>query len=320
MKNNSNKYIEDAIRQKIGKEDKLVDAIMEALSIGKESAYRRMRGEVPYTFDDAMKIARKHNISLDSILGNQKNGATIVNANIIDCEDPISSYKSYLGAMIELLKDLRKRKDPIVYLALDSIPFSFFMSCYNLCKFRLYKWMHQMNNVGYQQAFCDVEFPEDVWKMHTETVREFFSLPDINFILDKKLFQTQVKEILLYVQLGLIDKESLALLKTELLKLLVDIEEMTIAKSTEQAKRTLYVSNISIDSSYLYFKAENYQASTVRILEISAVTTQDNWICTQQERWIESIKRYSTLISMSGGVDRFAFLSRQREYINMLNM
>lgn len=55
MKNPSNKYIEDIIKQRLHRNDKLVDVIMETLSLGKEAAYRRLRGEVPYTFDDIMK-------------------------------------------------------------------------------------------------------------------------------------------------------------------------------------------------------------------------------------------------------------------------
>lgn len=320
MKNFSNKHLENAIRQKIKTDEKLVDAIMETLSIGKESAYRRMRGEVPYTFDDAMKIALKHNISLDSILGSKKEGAAIISSSIVDIENPISSYKAYLTNLCGLIKDLKKRDNPTVYLALDIIPYSFFSSYYNLCKFRLYKWMHQMDNSGNLQMFTDMELPEDVWDLHVETLNEFSTLPDINYILDKKLFQRQVKDILLHVQLGLIEKESLELLKNELMQLLGDIEEMTNAKATDPTKRTLYISNISVESSHLYFEADNYQTSTLRVFGISAITTQDKWICSQQKLWIESLKRYSTLISMSGGLDRFAFLNQQKEYINRLNI
>ena len=93
MKNPSNKYIEDIIRMKIHKDDKLVEVLMDVLSLGKEAVYRRLRGEVPYTFDDIMKISVRYTISLDEIVGNKTTGTVLGNTNIIDINDPITSYK-----------------------------------------------------------------------------------------------------------------------------------------------------------------------------------------------------------------------------------
>lgn len=318
MKNSSNKYIEDIIKQKLGEDEKLVDAIMETLAIGKESAYRRMRGEVPYTFDDIMKISTKYNISLDSIIGKKRDGAAVISTNFIDIDDPITSYKSSLIEQNKIYKDLKKRKNPSVYAAFNIIPLIFFASYYHLSKFRVYKWEYQMKRSIHQQTFSETKFPDDIWKLHQEMFNEFFSLPDINFIFDKNLFQQLVNDILMYTQLGLIDKESLGLLKNELMQLLDEVEKMTDSKPSDQVKRMFYLSNLSFESAYVCFEAENYQVSSLRVFGISNFTTRDKWIYLQQKRWIESLKRYSTLISISGGVDRFAFLCQQKEYINML--
>lgn len=319
MKNPSNKYIEDILREKIRKDDKLVDVIIDTLSIGKESAYRRLRGEVPYTFDDVMKISAKFNISLDSIVGNRRKGAALVNTSIIDIEDPIESYKNYLVTQREIFKELGKRENPKAYLAFNLIPYAFYSSYRVLTRFRLYRWFHQMNNTGNQLLFKDLDLSEDLWSMHKEMIKEFSLLPEIHFIFDTKLFLKLVKDIRLFVQLELIDRESLLLLKKELLQLLDDIEQMTKFSSDSEIKRSIYISNVSFETSYLYFEADDYHICSLRLLGISVISTQDEWICKQQKRWIESLKRYSTLVSVSGEINRLAFINQQKEYINEID-
>lgn len=106
MKNPSNKFIENIIRQKLRKDEKLVDAIMQTLSIGKESAYRRLRGEVPYTFEDIMKVSSRYNISIDAIVGTKMPGSALINTNIVDIEQPIESYFEYLTTHTTMLKQI----------------------------------------------------------------------------------------------------------------------------------------------------------------------------------------------------------------------
>lgn len=318
MKNPSNKYIEEIIKQKIHKDEKLVDVIMNILSLGKEAAYRRLRGEVPYTFDDIMKIAGKYNISLDAIVGNKIPGTALVNTNIIDIEDPFNSYKAYLDAQTAIFEEVNKRKNGKVYLAFNLIPYVFYSSYRALSKFRLYRWIHQMDTSGKQSRFNETQFPEDLWATHQKAINAFLRIKEVDFVFDKELFLNQVKDILLFAQLNLIDKEDMAQLKSELLQLLDDIAQMTSLPPESEIKRPLFISNVSFESSYLFFEAEDYQVGGLRLLGISVITTQHPWVCQQQKRWIESLKRYSTLISVSGEMDRYAFINQQREYINLL--
>lgn len=320
MKNSSNKYIENLIKQRINKDDKLVDVLMNTLSIGKESAYRRLRGEVPYTLDDALKIAARFNISLDSIVGEKTSGKAMITSNIIDIDYPVESYNEYLLYQYNTFHELNNRQNPKAYLAFNLIPFIFYPSDNVLSKFRLYRWIHQMDNFCNQPHFKDVEFPKGMWELQQKAVKEFSLLPDVHFIFDNDLFLRQVKDILLFVQLGLIDKESLQLLKKELYVLLEEIERMANLPADNAIKRHLYVSNVSFEASYLYYEAENFHTSGLRVLGISLITTQDPWVSLQLKKWIESLKRYSTLISISGEIDRLSFINRQKEHIKLLDL
>lgn len=320
IKNASNRYIEDLIKQRLRNDEKLVSEIMETLSIGKESAYRRLRGEVPYTLDDALKIAAKYNISLDSIVGERTMGRAIITTNIMDVEKPIASYKEYLTSQYDIFRRLNSLKSSRVTLAFNLIPFTFYSSHNILSKFRIYRWIHQLNTSGNHPHFKDVKFPDELWNLQKNAVDEFSKLADVSFIFDNDLFLKQIKDILLFVQLGLIDQESLKLLQVELYELLDSIEQMTNMPADNNFKRSIYVSNVSFEASYIYYEAEDLEISGLRVLGIGLISTQDPWISSQLRKWIESLKRYSTLISISGEIDRLTFINRQKEHIKILDI
>ena len=52
----------------------VVDEIAKVLDISTDSAYRRIRGEKPITFDDIQKLSSRYKISIDRFLHLQTNG------------------------------------------------------------------------------------------------------------------------------------------------------------------------------------------------------------------------------------------------------
>ena len=74
--------------------------------------------------------------------------------------------------------------------------------------------------------------------------------------------------------------------------------------------------SVDIEASYLHFESDDFQFSQVRIFSISAIDSYNEGLCNIQKKWIESLKKYSVLISKSGEIQRFEYLNKQREYID----
>ena len=72
-----NALLVNAIKKQIPKDDNLAKILMDYLCIGKEATYRRLRGEVPFTFAEAVIISRRFRISLDELINLQTNDKTI---------------------------------------------------------------------------------------------------------------------------------------------------------------------------------------------------------------------------------------------------
>ena len=68
---------------------------MDILYLGKEATYRRLRGEVPFTFAEVATISQHMGISLDKIVGADLNDNAIVNLNMLQtpCGDLLFYYR-----------------------------------------------------------------------------------------------------------------------------------------------------------------------------------------------------------------------------------
>ena len=56
----------------------------------------------------------------------------------------------------------------------------------------------------------------------------------------------------------------------------------------------------------------------IRVYSINSITTQDTEMFNSLKDWIQSLKKFSTMISESGEMQRIQFFNRQREIINTL--
>ena len=74
MKDALNNGLIKAMREHLPEETNLANYIMDIISIGKEAVYRRLRGEVPFTFYEVSLLSQSLGISLDQIVGTNRAG------------------------------------------------------------------------------------------------------------------------------------------------------------------------------------------------------------------------------------------------------
>ena len=102
--NDPNTNLIEAMKEKLPLKGKLADMLMDTLYIGKEAVYRRLRGEVPFTLQEAALVSRKLGISLDKIIGISFKSNAMFDMNIVDYDDPFESYYNILYKYVRLIK------------------------------------------------------------------------------------------------------------------------------------------------------------------------------------------------------------------------
>ncbi|MGM5631863.1 hypothetical protein O2K51_13275 [Apibacter raozihei] len=321
MGNPFNEALISYIRNHVPKND-VVNILMDTLCIGKEAAYRRMRGEVIFTLDEAAKISYQLGISLDNIIGIYHNKKAVFDVQLFNNESIhifMNSYCTTIKEYIQVFNKIENIKKSKAILAYNSLPFVLYTPYSHILKFRLFRWIHQSVSLQTPVFYSTINLSKELLTTQTKYAQNLETLASTHIILDKNTFTSFIIEIEYFYKLNLITDEELLSLKKELKQMLEDMEELArIGKNKKGNEVLIYISNINFEACYSYYEFEQFQVSHMRVFSINSISYQDPKVCEAQKEWIESLKRYAVLISQSGEIQRIEFFKSQYEHVENL--
>lgn len=316
--NELNAGLIEAIKEKLPAGSNLANTLMDILFIGREAIYRRLRGEVPFTLAEAAVISRKLGVSLDNMVGISFRDNAVFDMNVVHHDNPFETYHNILSKYTDLLKSMED--DPEAELATSSniIPQTLYLRHAVLSKFRLFKWMYQNDNIKCMH-FHELEIPAKLQNIQKEFVDATEKVHNISYIWDSRIFANMVNDVQYFSSINLLADEDKQKIKEELVLLTNELETLAReGKFNDDNKVNIYISNINFETTYSYIESTNVQLSMIRIYAINSISSQDAEMFISLKEWIQSLKKFSTLISESGEMQRIQFFNRQREIIGTL--
>lgn len=316
--NELNTGLVNAVKEKLPSKDNLANALMDILYIGKEAIYRRLRGEVPFTLAEAAVISRKLGISLDKMIGVSFRDNAVFDMNIVSSDKPFEAYYSILEKQVDLFRSVKEDETSEIGTSSNIIPQTLSLKYNMLSKFRLFKWMYQNENIKCKH-FEEMEIPQKMVEKQKEYSDLVSHIHSVDYIWDNMIFSHLVNDIQYFCSIHLITDEDKDLLKEELFLLIDEMEELSArGKSKAGNDVKIYISNINFEATYSYLDTSSTQLSLIRIYSINSITTQDQEMFRGLKEWIQSLKKFSTLISESGEMQRIQFFKQQREIVSIL--
>ena len=316
--NELNTGLVNAVKEKLPSKDNLANALMDILYIGKEAIYRRLRGEVPFTLTEAAVISRKLGISLDKMIGVSFRDNAVFDMNTVSSEKPFEAYYSILEKQVDLFRSVKEDETSEIGTSSNIIPQTLSLKYNMLSKFRLFKWMYQNENIKCKH-FEEMEIPQKMVEKQKEYSDLVSHIHSVDYIWDNMIFSHLVNDIQYFCSIHLITDEDKDMLKEELFLLIDEMEELSArGKSKAGNDVKIYISNINFEATYSYLDTSSTQLSLIRIYSINSITTQDQEMFRGLKEWIQSLKKFSTLISESGEMQRIQFFKQQREIVSIL--
>ena len=248
-----------------------------------------MRGEVPFTLQESALISRKLGISLDKIIGLSFKSNAMFNINIVDYDDPFESYYNILEKYVSLINTMPDDPNSVMGTSANIIPQTLYLKHELLAKFRLFKWMYQNKYIDCK-SFEELDIPPKLVNIQKDYVGMTRHIHSTDYIWDNMIFQHLINDIQYFASIHLISDETKEEIKKELFLLADELEELAI----------------------------NGKTADGNIYSINSITTMDNEIFCTLKEWIQSLKKFSTLISESGEMQRIQFFKQQREIIDAL--
>lgn len=308
-----NDHLIEAVKRKLPHGSNIAGFLMETLCIGREAAYRRLRGEVSFTLFESAVICRELEISLDALARADSNTIAVVNIYSILPQDSLNAYKAMLGAQIESFERVAKDPASELHIACSRLSLITCLNYEHIAKFTLFKWLYQKGALPHGLHYDSFEVPEDVAKLHKTYTRTASAINKGSCLWDNMILDYMLRDMRYFYNVNLLGKESMALLKEDLHRLLNDTEtSATRGKTMSGKEMQFYISNINFDATYGYITGNNVRQSIMTVCGPNLITSTDTVLFERVKQWVESQRKFSILISQSGEMQRITFFNKQR--------
>lgn len=319
--NNIQDFFIKALLEKIPKKTKLADFVAQTLCMEKETAYRRLRGEVPFSFREVALLAGNLNISLDEFL--IQTGTHIRKKMIMTLPEKYMTEvydESQIYEMIGHLETFAGEQGSEYGAALSGIPFSLFLQYSLLSRFFRLKYINHAENVLANTPFEKIWETEAKIKHKNHLYLLYRQISHTYYIWDRKIIPLLVDDINYARSIRLLQEPDVKELKEELLRFLRDLENQAATGRFSETgnKFELYISDAHIDITYSYVCSSQKQMSMLSSFIFFDTVSEDKMPFMKISNWIKSLKRFSTLVSGIGERERILFFEEQRAIVSTL--
>jgi len=318
MKNKLNKDVVSVLYKHIPQTKELAHYLMDILDLGKESVYRRLRSEVPFTFDEVCVIAMELGISVDCLIGLKNPDCAVFRMHMYKSTEPVEVFLEILKSNTDMIKKLGQAKSLKMCVALNRLPYGITLYQESLAKFYYYKWLFHMQKGDAIGDFSDFKLPDAILDECKRYLYESERLNncEIDVIVDENVFLYMIKEINYFRKRGLIKDSDMFQLKEDMFRT-VDLTENITKKGVSKSGANLrfHLSVIDIEPCYSYIEYDENVCTSFWTSSGEIITSCSPKLCERKKRWIESLKRYTTLITQCNEIHQIEYLNTQRMLI-----
>lgn len=318
-KNDQQNALIEELRRRLSNDKKLVDILIDTLCISKEAAYRRLRNEVPFTFQETAVLAKDFGISLDNLVGVQAQHSRPFLLKLPDFINTATEHKIMLDDFICFLKNIAEKPDTEVGILSNVLPQDIFSGFDYLLRFNVFKWQYYYHN-DRVIPFHKLKVSPKALDSFNEYFKCYKHIKKTFYIFDNHIYRRIVDEIRYFRNIQLMNDEDVSLLKEDILKSLDYMEYVTIEGKFKETGNpvSLYITDIDITTSYNYLRSNEIKYTMIKTFLLTSATSLDSDTFDKMRDWMHATMKTSTLITQTNEGKRLQYFRQQREVIDQL--
>ncbi len=302
--------------------NKLVDELMDTLSISSDSAYRRIRLEKTFTLDELIKISNNYNISLDQLITSNSSESVLFSFPFKTNSFNLEEY------FLKILNHLRKIKDNkgTMYYSAKDIPIFHFFQNKKLLAFKFHYWLNVMNNDSelishkFNYDFIPAKLAELTKQIYT-----IYAQIQTHEIWNLETLTRTSNQITYYYELGLIDESQAIDLQNTLKDFSLHFEKqceksnkffMNETPFNTEENYHFYTNDIIATDNSIYAEYADIKESFLPHIVLNYMTTDNEQYSEFNKSIFTNVIQKSTLISSVNEKDRTKFFSYNRKFID----
>ncbi|MDR2921322.1 MAG: hypothetical protein LBV72_18410 [Tannerella sp.] len=305
------------IKKKIPQKTQRTSLLVEILSIEKEAVYRRLRGEVAFSFREIVLISQKLSISIDNIIeiSSEKSRPSFLKlAEYTNpSEDDYKMFEEYVHVL-----ETGNEKGSLFIEASNVLPLSIIYKFDLLTRFYYFKWNFHYNHSNL--LFENFHLPKRLKMLQNRNSLESKKFDSTTFIWDPLIIQYLINDLRFARNMRLINNDEIAAFKHELYNLINYLERIAFTGSYIETNKevNIFIAIINLDTSYSYLETSKCRLSMVKAFILNVIASFDENTLYKTKVWIQSLIRTSTLISVTSEKQRVSFFENQRALVNQL--
>lgn len=325
---NSKGYYQDKLvellKKKLKKGQNLAQELQDILHLSRDGAYRRIRGDTPFTLEEVVRLALHFHISIDGIFQNLSSKYHFDYFSF----DLIPELSLYFDEVLEELKRIRAIPQVKLIYTTKDIPLFHFFNFPELVSFKLFFWLKTINDhVDYRDKTFDLSEVDDaVISIGQEIMTNYYNISSVE-IWWEDLIESTLKPIIYYYETRVIEDKQLALqLLTKVELLVKHLQKMAAngkkygvdeEEQPEQFNYKLYYDEVTPPDNTILILSDTYCATYMVQNTIDYLRNTNREFCNYTHRWMDNLMRKSALISVDDEKQRKKFFHRMLSAIDL---
>lgn len=311
----------EQIRNRIPQNAKLVAKLTDILFLEKEAVYRRLRQDVPFTFEEIVTIAQELKISLDTMVGVETKATLPFRLQSIEYGTPVEIDYPMLERYIHILEEVSLDPAGELSSVTNLLPQTLFAGFKHLYHFYYFKWRYYSVPTNQTKAYHEIVLPEQLVGIAEAIFIHSKNVRTTHFVLDNHIFQNFTNDVNYFNSIRLIKDEDVLHIKEDLLRFLDYLENMATKGFVDNALNRvfIYISDSSIDTSFSYINSQSaIRLCLIWSLIFNSVLTFDEKTLEMIKYGLRSVIKTSILISVTGEKQRMLYFETQRKMVEQL--
>lgn len=292
--------------------------LAEILDMSLESVYRRLRGEVEFTFSEVIRIAERFSISLDVLISQQKGTFATVHYN--QMYNQRSVFVSYLANVNAMLKKVHEDKGRVLYIS-NNLPISHSFRNSPLRDFKVYYWQRVvLNRERYRSVNFSTEFAlTDAVNHSINTMLDYYDRIDTSEIWNENSLDSTIRQINYCKRLGLFKDDKILESLYDSVRDTLNALENKLASATKGEGIEFYVCSIELASTCVQMYMRDRYLTFLNFSIFNSVSTSNIGIGEEVNAWRDCLLNKSTQIAGESELTRHNFFNVLRKKLDTIS-
>ena len=295
------------------------DEFAEILSISRDSAYRRIRGETVLSLDEVSVICKHFKMSLDEIISPSAEIVSFQNRFVTEADFTFEMWLKSIEGNLDMLKSVPDRE---MIISAKDVPILYYFKTPELSAFKMFFWMKTiLRYSNYSEEQYRPELVPNELLALGKRIQEKFTSIERTELWSEDTVHASLRQIEFYHECGFFHSPHQGQhLCDEILNAMMEVKNAAAEANAPEgnARFQLFKNEILIADNTFLFRMHDQYAVFINHNTLNILSTAHKSFCLQTERYLRNLLNKATKISGTGEKERHKFFNGIEEKIKSL--